>query len=80
MERDVLLAIRELLESSRVLAVAVIVDGDPEAALLPYALRADYGAAYVQASALARAERAPRLAERPSRHAEILFIKARGNN
>jgi hypothetical protein len=54
MERDVLLAIRELLESSRVLALAVNVDGEPEAALLPYALRADFGAVYVQASGLAR--------------------------
>lgn len=54
MERDVLLAIRDLLTSTRVLSLAVVVDGAPEAALLPYALRADFGAVYVQASALAR--------------------------
>jgi putative heme iron utilization protein len=54
MERDVLLGIRTLLSSTRVLALAVIVDGEPEAALLPYALRADFGAVYVQASGLAR--------------------------
>lgn len=54
MERDVLLAIRELLESTRVLALAVNVDGEPEAALLPYAMRPDFAAVYVQASRLAR--------------------------
>jgi putative heme iron utilization protein len=54
MDRDVLEAIRNLLTSQRVLALAVLVDGEPEAGLLPYALRADYGAVYVQASGLAR--------------------------
>jgi heme iron utilization protein len=54
MERDVLIAIRDLLSSTRVLSLAVIVEGAPEAALLPYALRADFGAVYVQASGLAR--------------------------
>ena len=54
MERNVLEAIRSLLEESRVLSLAVLVDGDPEAALLPFARRADYGALYVQASGLAR--------------------------
>lgn len=57
MDRDVLTAIRDLLSSTRVLAMAVIVDGDAEAALLPFALRADFGAVYVQASALARHSR-----------------------
>jgi putative heme iron utilization protein len=54
MDRDVLQAIRRLLEETRVLSLAVVVDGDPEAALLPFARRADYGALYVQASGLAR--------------------------
>jgi putative heme iron utilization protein len=58
MDRDVLTAIRDLLSSSRVLALAAIVDGEPEAALLPFAVRADYRAIYVQASALARHARA----------------------
>ena len=54
MEPDVLEAIRGLLQETRVLSLAVLVDGDPEAALLPFAHRADYGALYVQASGLAR--------------------------
>jgi len=54
MHRDVLNAIRDLLLENRVLSLAVSVDGDPEAALLPFALREDYGAVYVQASGLAR--------------------------
>lgn len=54
MERDVLAAIRGLLQGVRVLSLAVLVDGDPEAALLPFAHREDYGAVYVQASGLAR--------------------------
>jgi putative heme iron utilization protein len=54
MDRDVLQAIRNLLQVSRVLSLAVLVDGDPEAALLPFACRADYAALYVQASGLAR--------------------------
>jgi putative heme iron utilization protein len=54
MDREVLAAIRRLLDSTRVLSLAVVVDGDPEAALLPFARRDDYGAVYVQASGLAR--------------------------
>lgn len=57
MERDVLVAIRDLLAANRVLALAVLVDGQPEAALLPFALRADFRGAYVQASGLARHSR-----------------------
>lgn len=45
---------RDLLTGQRVLALAVVIDGEPEAGLLPYALREDFGAAYVQASGLAR--------------------------
>jgi hypothetical protein len=54
MDRQVLEAIRDLVATHRVLGLAVLVDGDPEASLLPYAARADYGAVYVQASGLAR--------------------------
>jgi putative heme iron utilization protein len=54
MNREVLLTIRSLLTTQRVASLAVLVDGEPEASLLPYALRPDYGAIYVQASALAR--------------------------
>ena len=54
MDRDVLAAIRGLLHGTRVLSLAVLVDGDPEAALLPFACRDDYRALYVQASGLAR--------------------------
>jgi hypothetical protein len=45
------------MSSTRVLAMAVIVDDEPEAALLPFAVRADFGAIYVQASGLARHSR-----------------------
>ncbi len=54
MNQDVLDAIRTLLDTERVLSLAVVVDGEPEAALLPFAVREDYGALLVQASALAR--------------------------
>jgi putative heme iron utilization protein len=54
MDRDVLTSIRALIDSTRVLSLAVIVDGRPEAALLPFAVREDFGALYVQASGLAR--------------------------
>jgi hypothetical protein len=54
MERDVLVAIREMLTGHRVLGLAVVVDDVPDASLLPYAVRSDYGAVYVQASGLAR--------------------------
>jgi heme iron utilization protein len=57
MERQVLEAMRDMMASHRVLGLAVLVDGDPEASLLPYALRPDYGAVYVQASGLARHSR-----------------------
>jgi putative heme iron utilization protein len=57
MERQVLEAIRDMIVSHRVLGLAVIVDGDAEASLLPYAIRPDFGAVYVQASGLARHSR-----------------------
>ena len=57
MDRQVLEAVRDMISTHRVLSLAVIVDGDPEASLLPYALRPDYGAVYVQASGLARHSR-----------------------
>lgn len=58
MQRDDLLAIGALFDDTRVLSLAAVVDGEPEAALLPYAVRADYGAVLVQASGLARHARA----------------------
>jgi putative heme iron utilization protein len=57
MERQVLEAIREMMTVHRVLSLAVLVDNEPEASLLPYAVRPDYGAVYVQASGLARHSR-----------------------
>ena len=47
-------ALRSLLDTERVLTAAVIVDGEPVAALLPFATSPDYAAVYVQASGLAR--------------------------
>ena len=57
MDADILTAIRHLLSSTRVLALAVVVDDHPEGALLPFAARAGFDALYVQASALARHSR-----------------------
>ena len=54
MDRDTLLAIQAMLLGHRVLSLAVIVDGAPDASLLPYAVRPDFGALFVQASGLAR--------------------------
>ena len=54
MEQQVLEAIRDMMTTHRVLSLAVTVDGDPEASLLPYAVRPDFGAVFVQASSLAR--------------------------
>jgi hypothetical protein len=53
----VLEAIREMMTVHRVLSLAVLVDGEPEASLLPFAVRPDFGAVYVQASGLARHSR-----------------------
>jgi putative heme iron utilization protein len=64
MDRDVLASVRGLIQSTRVLSLAVIIDSRPEAALLPFAVREDFGAFYVQASGLAR-------------HAAGLFPEAR---
>ena len=57
MDRDALIAIRDLLASTRVLALAVLVDGEAEAALLPFALSSGFDVMYVQASTLARHSR-----------------------
>jgi heme iron utilization protein len=54
MDRVVLEAIRRLMQETRVLSLAVLVDGEAEAALLPFAHRDDYAALFVQASGLAR--------------------------
>jgi putative heme iron utilization protein len=57
MDPVTLRSLHTLLTSQRVLSLAVLVDGAPEAGLLPYALRPDCGAVYVQASGLARHSR-----------------------
>ncbi len=54
MDAQILEAIRDMFAAERVLGLAVLIDGAPEAGLLPYAVRPDYGALYVQASGLAR--------------------------
>jgi len=54
MDPTTLAAIRHLLDTERVLTAAVMVDGEPVAALLPFALGATHGSLLVQASGLAR--------------------------
>jgi putative heme iron utilization protein len=49
--------LREILAVQRLLALAVVVDGDPAVGLLPYAMAPDFGSLYVQASRLARHSR-----------------------
>jgi len=50
-------AILDLLHAHRVLTLAVLVDGEPYASALPFALRPDLGGALVHASKLARHSR-----------------------
>jgi putative heme iron utilization protein len=69
MDADVLAAVRNLLTTERVLALAVLVDGEPEVGLLPFAVRDDFGAVYVQASGLARHTRGLK----PGAHVGILI-------
>lgn len=57
MDSDALTAIRRLITTERVLSAAVLVDGEPLAALLPYAPADDLASLYVQASGLARHSR-----------------------
>ena len=54
MDPAVIHAIRTLLDTARVLTLAVLVDGEPVAALLPYVESADGGSLLVHASGLAR--------------------------
>ncbi len=54
MDPTTLAAIRNLLDTERVLTAAVVVDGEPVAALLPYAVGTTHGSLLVQASGLAR--------------------------
>ena len=58
MDRDHFASIRALLQATRVLSLAYVSDAGPEAALLPFSPRDDYGALYVQVSTLARHARA----------------------
>ncbi|MGE0815667.1 MAG: pyridoxamine 5'-phosphate oxidase family protein [Vicinamibacterales bacterium] len=54
MDADITRALRRLIDSERVLTLAVLVDGAPVAALLPYAVGPDGAHLFVQASGLAR--------------------------
>lgn len=54
MDARVAQAVRALLDRERVLCLAVVVDNEPVAALLPFALGDDYASLLVQASGLAR--------------------------
>lgn len=49
--------LREILTGQRLLALAVIVEGDPAVGLVPYAMAPDFAALYIQASRLARHSR-----------------------
>lgn len=46
--------LKSLLDDQRVVAIGLVVDGEPVVGLLPYAVAADCRALYVQASGLAR--------------------------
>lgn len=50
-------AVRELLNSQRVLALALLIDGAPSVSLLPFALDDSFTACYVHASELAKHSR-----------------------
>ncbi len=54
MDPSVVATVRALLETERILTLAVLVDGAPVAALLPFAPTPDHAAVLVQASGLAR--------------------------
>lgn len=54
MDAATLTAIRRLIDTERILTLAVLVDGVPVAALLPYAVGADGASLLVHASGLAR--------------------------
>ncbi len=49
--------LRRILTECRVLSLAVTVDGEPYAGLLPFAVRRDFGALFIHASGLARHSR-----------------------
>ena len=57
MNQDTLKAIRDMLTTRKVLSLAVIIDGEPAASLLPFAVAPGFQAIYVQASRLARHSR-----------------------
>jgi putative heme iron utilization protein len=58
MDKDVLAAIGEMLTTRKVLCLAVVIDGEPVASLLPFAVASDLRSVYVQASRLAKHSRA----------------------
>lgn len=54
MDADVLRGIRGLLSERRVLCLAAVIDGEPAASLLAFAVAPDFRGVFVQASALAK--------------------------
>jgi putative heme iron utilization protein len=58
MDEHAMTGIRELLTTRRVLCLAAMIDGEPAASLLPFAVASDLGSVYVQASQLAKHARA----------------------
>lgn len=69
MDREVLTAIREMLDGRKVLCLAATIDDEPSASLLPYAVASGYRGVYVQASTLAKHSRALR----PGARVGLLF-------
>jgi len=57
MDQAVVEAIRRMLTTRKVLCLALIVDGETAASLLPFAVAPDFLGVYVQASSLARHSR-----------------------
>lgn len=58
MEHDVLVAIRDMLTTRKVLCLAATIDDEPTASLLPFAVAPDLRGVFVQASRLAKHSRA----------------------
>jgi putative heme iron utilization protein len=74
MNPDHLQELRDLLETQRVLALSLLVSGEPHVGLLPYAMTPDYRAVLVHASDLARHSRGLQ----PGAHFSALIHKPDG--
>ena len=57
MESEDRALLKGLLDEQRLVALGLVVEGEPVIGLLPFAVSEDYGALYVQASGLARHSR-----------------------